>query len=318
MRGWAAVPGIMGQALLDLDRLALSTCQIVRTGWSLQAAPQKKVLSITMPFPQCWQRRLSATWVSVTLSHKFWKCKLGKGCIVSLPFLCLSVSFVVIGQMVGQSAFDALGIFFCTVDDDGVCVCVCGCQRDRWLRESGDPGRVKHSWVQDQGQSHKTKEGGRSIDWQRVKLGHLRQESDHAVFKQPLWRGLWQFHYGRWVEDCWLVCERDMWASHMQGHAEQDSCILCAFAVVLKGRKWTNECLCVYFQSNLVMQEAVCRFLYILSSICKNAERSSFFFYKCKCFHLYYKLHVCKKSHCKWLCVKYLLYFCSTKADTVY
>lgn len=94
--------------------------------------------------------------------------------------------------MVGQSAFDALGIFFVQ--------CMMA-ERERWLRESDDPGRVKHSKVQNQGQSHETEEGGGSIDWQRIKSGQSRQELDHAVFKDPQWSGLWQFYYGRWVEE---------------------------------------------------------------------------------------------------------------------
>lgn len=72
---------------------------------------------------------------------------------------------------------------------------------------------------------------------------------------------------GEWRSMLTSMCVRDMWASHLQGHAEQDCCILCTFAVVLKGRKWTNECLCVYFQISLVMHGAGRSFLYILSSL---------------------------------------------------
>lgn len=159
-------------------------------------------------------------------------------------------------------------------------------ERERgWLRESGDPGRVKHSWVQTQGQSHETEEGGGSIDWQRIKSGQSRQESDHAVFKHPQWGGLWQFYYGRWVEEhVGYVCERHV--SHLQGHAEQDSCILCTFAVILEGRKWANECLCVSFQMSLVMQLAVHSFLYILSSLFAKLQNRFISFLQMQIFSL--------------------------------
>lgn len=127
MRVWAVVPSIMGQVLWALGRLAPSTYQTVRTGWSLQAAPQMKVLSNTMPSPPCWQRRLFATWVSITSSHTFLerkkKVNWGKVTVLSLVLLYFC-QLAGIGQtcgirkLLGQSSFGGFFAQWMTV----VCV----------------------------------------------------------------------------------------------------------------------------------------------------------------------------------------------------